>query len=150
MNCLKGGWSVLLVLFIIACNQQSKTGNAGQDEQPVNTLRQPAQPSTATNLYEPIDVSPMDMSYFPVHYPLKKLAGKMVTPPVMRVIYSRPHLQGRALFNGILKYNEPWRLGANEATELDVFKTVTLGSRKIAPGRYTLYVIPHEKTGPLC
>ncbi|MBO9621040.1 MAG: DUF2911 domain-containing protein [Niabella sp.] len=149
MNCLKYGMSVLFVLLFIACNRQPKAENTGPEKQSVTTVRQPAQPANTGSPYEPVDVSPMDMSYFPVHYPLEKLAGKMVAPPVMRVIYSRPHLQGRSLFNGILKYNEPWRLGANEATELDVFKAVTLSGRKIAPGRYTLYVIPHEKNWTL-
>ncbi|MCH5690689.1 DUF2911 domain-containing protein [Niabella sp. W65] len=60
----------------------------------------------------------------------------------MRVIYSRPHLQGRKLFEEILKYGQTWRLGANEATELDVFQPVTIGNKKLPVGRYTLYAIP--------
>lgn len=145
MKYLKHGISVLFVLLFIACNRRPKTEATEQGKPSVNIVNQRAQLSNTINPYEPVDVSPMDMSYFPVHYPLRKLAGKITDPPVMRVIYSRPHLQGRTLFNGILKYDEPWRLGANEATELDVFKTVTLGSKKILPGRYTLYVVPHEK-----
>jgi hypothetical protein len=63
-------------------------------------------------------------------------------PLVARVIYSRPHLQGRELFHGVLTYNHAWRLGANEATELDLFKDVIIQGRKVNEGRYILYCIP--------
>mgnify|MGYP003694383693 CR=1 FL=1 len=57
----------------------------------------------------------MDMSYFPVNYSQKKMTHDITTLPVMRVIYSRPHRQGRTIFGNLLKYGERWRLGANEA-----------------------------------
>ena len=62
----------------------------------------------------------------------------------MRLIYSRPHLQRRHLFNGILKYDEPWRLGANEASEITFYKPVSIQGKKIPAGRYTIYGIPHK------
>ena len=98
------------------------------------------------NPYEPIDVSPMDMCYFPVDYPKLKMANAITTPPVARVIYSRPHRQGRKIFGNLLPYGSPWRLGANEATELDIYQPVTIQNKKIAAGRYVLYCIPNEKT----
>jgi Protein of unknown function (DUF2911) len=39
-----------------------------------------------------------------------------------------------------------WRLGANEATEIEFFKTVRIGGKKISKGRYTLYAIVNENT----
>ena len=94
------------------------------------------------NPYASVDISPMDMCYFPVDYPKIKMANPKVGPPVARVIYSRPHLQRRALFNGILKYGELWRMGANEATEIDFYRTVSIQGKKIPAGRYILYGIP--------
>ncbi len=94
------------------------------------------------NIYSEVDISPMDMSYFPPRYPQLKMTNPDIAAPVMRVIYSRPHLQGRNLFAGILKHDEIWRLGANEATELNVFQSITIGDKKIVPGRYSLYAIP--------
>lgn len=98
------------------------------------------------NMYAGMDISPMDMSYFPVDYPKIKMTNSAAPPPVARVIYSRPHLQKRHLFHDLLKYNEPWRLGANEATEIDFYKAVTIQEKKIEPGRYILYCIPHTDT----
>lgn len=97
---------------------------------------------TNVNPYAAVDVSPMDMSYYPTDYPKLKMAKTVSAPPLVRVVYSRPHLQGRQLFHDILKYNEPWRLGANEATELDLYRDATIQDKKVKAGRYVLYCIP--------
>ena len=94
-----------------------------------------------------VDKSPMDMSYYPVNYPVLKIQDKVSGAPVARVIYSRPKKEGRAIFGGLVPYgNEVWRLGANEATEIEFYQPVTIGGKKIAAGRYTLYAIVNEKT----
>jgi hypothetical protein len=98
--------------------------------------------STVVNPYATVDVSPMDMSYYPVEYPKLKMANVNIPPPVVRVVYSRPHLQGRHLFNDVLKYGEPWRLGANESTEIQFYRDVTIQDKKVKTGRYILYCIP--------
>lgn len=98
--------------------------------------------SNAINPYSPIDISPMDMSYFPDDYPVLKMSNKTTLPPVARVIYSRPHKQGRKIFGTLLKYGEPWRLGANESTEIEFFRDVTIQNKKIPKGEYVLYCIP--------
>lgn len=100
----------------------------------------------AVNNYAPVDVSPMDMSYFPADYPVLKMADSIKTPPLARVIYSRPHLQGRHIFKDVLKYGEPWRLGANEATELQLYRDASIQDKKIKAGRYVLYCIPQPDT----
>ena len=96
---------------------------------------------TVTNPYPAIDLSPMDMAWLPVDYP--KLSVKRVQP-VARVIYSRPHKQQRRIFGNLVKYGERWRLGANEATEIEMFIPVTIQDKKIAKGRYVLYCIPEK------
>lgn len=101
------------------------------------------------NQYQALDVSPMDMVYYPVNYPqLKltaKLTGEKIPNPIMRIIYSRPHLHGRKLYPDIFQYNVPWRLGANEATEIQFFESVIINKKTIAGGRYTLYAIPEKE-----
>lgn len=94
------------------------------------------------NPYAPIDMSPMDISYFPVDYPIAKMTHHGIGLPLARVIYSRPHKQGRTIFGNLLKYGEHWRLGANEATEIELFRDATIQNKKVAKGRYILYSIP--------
>lgn len=97
---------------------------------------------TAQNKPTDVDKSPMDVSYLPQNYPLIKLNGKAKDQPIARLLYSRPQKNGRVIFGGIVKYGEMWRLGANEATEIEFFKTVKIGGKSIAKGKYTLYCIP--------
>lgn len=91
-----------------------------------------------------VDKSPMDMSYYPVNYPVLKIQDKVTEPLAARVIYSRPQKSGRTIFGGLVKNGEVWRLGANEATEIEFFKSVRIGGKKIKAGRYTLYAIVSE------
>lgn len=97
----------------------------------------------------PTDKSPMDMSYYPANYPVLKIQNKVTEPLVARVVYSRPEKAGRTIFGGLVEYGKIWRLGANEATELDLFKNVRIGGKKVAKGRYTLYALVNEDTWTL-
>jgi hypothetical protein len=91
----------------------------------------------------PLDKSPMDVSYYPANYPLLKIQNKLTEPLVLRLIYSRPQLNGRKVFGELQKFGEVWRLGANEATEIEFFKDVKINKAKIKKGRYTMYCIPY-------
>lgn len=92
----------------------------------------------------PLDSSPMDMSYYPVGYPVLKFQNKLPGPLVMRVIYSRPQVKGRKVFGDLQKLGAIWRIGANEVTEIQFFKDVTINNKKIKKGRYSLYCIPYD------
>ena len=90
-----------------------------------------------------LDKSPMDMSYWPANYPILKMTGKVKEQPIARIIYSRPLKNNRTIFDGIIKYNEVWRLGANEATEIEFFAPVKIGGKLINKGRYSIFCIPN-------
>jgi len=132
--------SGLFLILLIACNGSPKNNS----NKTIAQVKDTVYPVTAenANAYVPVDPSPMDMSYFPPKYPLLKMDSPDKKPPVMRVIYSRPQLKGRTLFHGFLNYGERWRLGANEATEMQVYQDVNIQGKKIKAGRYILYCIP--------
>jgi hypothetical protein len=92
-----------------------------------------------------VDKSPLDVCYAPNNYPMLKMNGKTTEQPQARVIYSRPQKAGRTIFGGIVRYGEVWRVGANEATEIEFFKNVKIGGKNVAKVRYTLYAICEEK-----
>jgi hypothetical protein len=90
-----------------------------------------------------VDKSPLDISYAPANYPILKIQGKQKSPmPLARVIYSRPQKNGRQLFGAEIKYGDLWRLGANEATEIEFFRNVTISGKNIPKGKYSLFCIP--------
>lgn len=88
-----------------------------------------------------LDKSPLDMSYSPQNYPILKMNGKTTEQPASRVIYSRPQKSGRTIFGGIISYNQVWRLGANESTEIEFFRNVKINNKPVPKGRYSLYAI---------
>jgi hypothetical protein len=90
----------------------------------------------------PTDKSPLDVSYCPANYPLLKVQDRNTEPLLARVIYSRPQINGRTIFGDLIEYGKVWRLGANEATEIEFFQNVIISNNKIKKGRYTLYAIP--------
>jgi hypothetical protein len=99
--------------------------------------------SPAVKLPE-LDKSPMDMAYYPVNYPVLKIQDKATEPLVARVIYSRPQANNRMVFGELVEWNKVWRLGANEATELELFRDVKIGGKKITKGKYSLFAIPEK------
>ncbi|MGZ3975150.1 MAG: DUF2911 domain-containing protein [Flavisolibacter sp.] len=125
--------SLVFVWIAFALQAQGQTS--------VNTMTTAsAQPAKVPAL----DKSPMDMSYFPADYPILKTQNKVAAPPVARVVYSRPQKDNRPIFGGLVEFDKVWRMGANEATEIEFFKDVTIGGKKVPKGRYTLYAIPTE------
>ncbi|NOT91761.1 DUF2911 domain-containing protein [Ferruginibacter sp.] len=98
---------------------------------------------TAQSKLPPVDKSPMDMSYYPNSYPVLKIQDKANEPIITRVIFSRPQKSGRTIFGDLLEYGKVWRMGANEATEIEFYQNVKIGNTKIKKGRYTMYCIPY-------
>ncbi|MFN2440414.1 MAG: DUF2911 domain-containing protein, partial [Chitinophagaceae bacterium] len=63
-------------------------------------------------------------------------------------IYSRPQKSGRTIFGELIEYGKVWRLGANEATEIEFYRDAKIGNKRIVKGKYTLYALvnPNEWT----
>lgn len=133
--------TTLLPVIFFGCKEDEKkpAGNntPAKAETPIKVL-------PPVSNYTHADRSPMDLVYFPTDYPLLKMTGKTSVPPLMRIIYSRPQKQGRPIFGGLVQYNLPWRLGANEATEIEFFSPATVAGKPVKAGRYILYCIPQE------
>jgi hypothetical protein len=80
------------------------------------------------------DQSPADIAYF--------RDGGRRAPAVIKVVYGRPSKKGRTMLGGNEPYGKVWRTGANETTEIKLYKDVTFVDKKIPAGTYTLYSIP--------
>ncbi|HET9744956.1 MAG TPA: DUF2911 domain-containing protein [Chitinophagaceae bacterium] len=134
---------ILTPVFFFGCKESGEKP-AASDIPPTKIDSQRIKVLPQVNHYTIPDRSPMDMIYFPTDYALLKMRGKTTSLPLMRVIYSRPQKQNRKIFGDLVKYNIPWRLGANEATEIEFFSTATIQDKKINPGRYIVYCIPQD------
>jgi len=136
---------LLLLLLIIAGNACSNSASKDKKNPVQDSSSSVIVLKSATqNPYIDMDVSVMDMSYYPVDYPKLKMGHLVSSPPLARVIYSRPAKHGRTIFGGLVPYNTQWRMGANEATEIEFFKNAVIGNNKVPAGRYIIYCIPQE------
>ena len=133
------GLYILFTLFIFSCTSAIKKDNKAAIS--IDSLK------NTTNPYVKIDQSPLDISWCPENYPIEKMKGNDSLKLIAKLIYSRPHKKGRSLFGeakeNLCAYDVPWRLGANEATEIQFFENVNIAGKNILKGTYVLYCIPH-------
>ena len=130
---------IILTCLIFCCCNSAPNRNSNSDS--------PVVPTSKIDLSNPLsqlDQSPMDMAYFPVEYSKLKMLGKADQMPYARVIFSRPQKNGRKIFDNVVKFGEPWRLGANEATEIEFFRDATIQNKKVPKGTYVVYTIPSK------
>ena len=130
----------LLFINFLSCNEKNEL----KKEKEVINLDTAIK---SDNPYVKADQSYLDMSWFPVNYPIEKMKGNDSLHLIAKLIYSRPHKKGRILFGesaeSLCAYGIPWRLGANEATEIELFENVNIAGKNIPKGSYVLYCIPH-------
>ncbi|HVP54451.1 MAG TPA: DUF2911 domain-containing protein [Candidatus Eisenbacteria bacterium] len=58
--------------------------------------------------------------------------------------YSRPLVNGRKVWGGLVPYGEVWRAGANENTTISFSDPVTIEGKPLDKGTYGLFMIPKE------
>jgi hypothetical protein len=81
-----------------------------------------------------LDPSPADIAYL-------RENGRG-TAPVAKVVYGRPLKKGRTMLGGVEAFGKVWRTGANETTEIKLYKPVTFGDKQLPAVTYSLYSIP--------
>src|ERR1051325_8450395 len=62
----------------------------------------------------------------------------------IKIYYSRPGVKDRVIFGGLVPYNQPWRTGANNSTEIIFSDSVKVNGTSLAPGSYAMYTIPSQ------
>ena len=61
----------------------------------------------------------------------------------IKVDYARPGTKGREVFGKLIPYGEIWRTGASDCSTISFNDEVTIGEKKIAKGKYSLFSIPN-------
>lgn len=85
--------------------------------------------------FDMLDDAPVDIAY---------LRADHKSPPVVKVVYSRPSKKQCEVFGGQVPYGEIWRTGANEATEITFYKDMLVGNKYVSAGTYVMHTIPGE------
>lgn len=63
----------------------------------------------------------------------------------VHVNYGSPGVKGRNIWGGLVAYNQVWAAGAHKATTIEFSTDILLGNKKIAAGKYGLFMLPGEK-----
>jgi hypothetical protein len=77
-------------------------------------------------------------------------AGNRQTGSLVTITYGRPFSapggkgEARKIWGGLVKWEVPDRLGADEATTILTRHTIEIGGATIPAGIYTLYIVPSE------
>ena len=85
--------------------------------------------------FSDLDKSPMDRAIYP--------SGMSASTKTAVITYSRPQLKGRS-FEDIVPSGKIWRTGANESTELRLFKPININGKRLDAGTYTIFTIPNK------
>ena len=72
------------------------------------------------------------------------ISSQKVGEVMITIDYSQPSTNGRQIWGNVVKYNEVWRTGANEATTIAFDKDVVIDGRALAAGKYSLFSIPND------
>jgi len=86
--------------------------------------------------FKKLDENPLDISYY---------RESRAMPPIIKVIYGRPTLKKEKAFGNQVPFDQLWRTGANEATEVKFYKDIMFGNKLVKAGTYVLVTIPGEK-----
>lgn len=62
----------------------------------------------------------------------------------VNIVYSRPGVKGRKIWDGLVPYNKVWRAGANEATTISFSTDVEVEGKKLPAGKYGFFAIPSD------
>ena len=62
----------------------------------------------------------------------------------IKLTYSQPQKRGREIFGKLVPFDQVWRTGANEATELTTTKNIQINGTLLKAGTYSIFTIPQK------
>ena len=73
------------------------------------------------------------------------LASVSYKDSYIKITYGQPSKKKREIFGSLVPYNEVWRTGANEATEITFTRDAIIMEKNIPAGTYSLFTIPNQE-----
>ncbi|AMM52765.1 hypothetical protein TH61_05510 [Rufibacter sp. DG15C] len=63
----------------------------------------------------------------------------------IEIEYHSPAVRGRAIWGGVVPYNQLWVTGSHSATRLTIGAPLLFGGKELPAGKYALFTIPGRK-----
>ncbi len=83
---------------------------------------------------EPVKPRPSPMAIIAIRY----------KDAYIKITYSQPQKRDREVFGKLVPYDQVWRTGANEATEITTTKNIQVNGTLLKAGTYSLFTIPQK------
>jgi hypothetical protein len=75
----------------------------------------------------------------------RALVAQTVDGTRLTVDYARPRARGRTnMYGGMEPWGRSWTPGADDATTLAVSRAITIGGKRLEPGRYSVWLVLRE------
>jgi hypothetical protein len=62
----------------------------------------------------------------------------------LKIVYGQPQKKGREIFGQLVPFDQVWRTGANEATEIHLTRDIKINNLDLKAGNYSLFTIPEK------
>ena len=62
----------------------------------------------------------------------------------LKITYSQPGKRDREVFGQLIPFNQVWRTGANEATEMTITQDLKINGTDLKAGNYSIFTIPEK------
>lgn len=72
------------------------------------------------------------------------IVGQRIANTELTITYSRPVARGRALFGGIVPFDQVWNPGADQATAIAFTRDVDVDGHRLTAGKYSIWMIPRQ------
>lgn len=72
------------------------------------------------------------------------ISQAQINDTYMQVVYGQPLMRDRIIFGELVPFDEIWRTGANEATQVYFDSDVMINGERVESGMYAVFTIPGE------
>lgn len=125
---------LLPVVFLVACNNDNKTGNEHTaHKMVVNGNNYCDSVNNGLKTQDTLKGSPFRSS-------MATVGGVSVD-----IKYSSPGVKERIVWGGLVAYDKVWVTGAHKATSVQFSKEVEINGKKIPAGKYAFFTIPGKQ-----
>ena len=69
---------------------------------------------------------------------------QMIGLTEIEIEYSRPNVNSRTIFGDLVPYGKVWRLGANQATTIELDFPININGQELDTGKYAIFAIPQK------
>jgi len=120
---------LLAVIFGVTLMSCNNTGDTAKTTEPATTV---------ADKEEKKEEKPKKKS--PAETATLKTGGAKLS-----INYSSPRVKGRTIWGDLVKYDEVWRTGADEATVFETNKALVIEGKQLPTGKYSFFTIPGQE-----